>query len=65
MWPFKDKPVECEHCGSMFQTLYGCGALCHICGVLKWYKKWPEGYDMQAVPDWSISPEELFRKLKE
>ena len=52
-----------KHGHSAFQTLHGFGFLCRFCGVIINYCPWPEGYDMNAVPDWSKSPEELLESL--
>lgn len=52
-----------KHGHSAFQTLHGFGFLCRFCGVIINYCPWPEGYDIRAVPDWNMSPEDLMEKM--
>jgi len=52
-----------KHGHSAFQTLHGFGFLCRFCGVIINYCPWPNGYSMNAVPDWSKSPKEVLQSL--
>lgn len=57
---------SCKHhkfSKEVFQTLYGHGLMCHNCKQALTYERWPKGYDLNAVPDWSKTEAELVKHL--
>ncbi len=57
----------CEHTkysAEVFQTLYGHGLMCYNCKQALSYERWPKGYDLNAVPDWSKTERELVESLQ-
>ena len=57
----------CKHekySNEVFQTLYGHGLMCYNCKQALTYERWPKGYDINAVPNWSKTESELVQSLQ-
>ncbi len=60
---FGEKCKHHKYGAEVYQTLYGHGIMCTRCKYVVTYERWPDGYNINAVPDWSKSETELTRQL--